>query len=578
MHYQPIFDIAELCARKNVTHAILCPGSRCAPLTLAFTRNKKIKTRTFSDERSAGFVGLGIAQQTKNPVVLICTSGSAGYNFAPAVAEAFFSETPMIVFTADRPAEWIAQHDGQTIFQTSLYNKHVKASYTLPQDYDHPDSVWVINRIVNDAINLSQQEPKGPVHINAPFREPLYPGKDEVTGYSDDLRVITSHNTSATLSAEQRDYIKSEWNKYSRVLIVAGQLEANPVFENQLIEFAEKRQVPVVADIISNMNASDYVVRHTDLFLGQASDSVKKTLHPDLLITFGKSLISKNLKLFLRKYAPKKHWHIQPGGIAADTFKNMTDVFQITPTHFFSGLRDLDHAGSFESQKQKNYCKLWEVEERRATRTLKEYFPLTDLNELEVVKDFLQQIPEESNLHLSNSMSVRYANFIGLGLESSKRNIEVFANRGTSGIDGSTSTAVGHALANPERLNFLITGDLAFFYDRNAFWHNYQLPNLRVLLLNNHGGLIFNMIDGPASQPESAEYFITHQKLTATKLCEEFGFEYLRLDNKRKVRNLLKDFIDTDQKTKILEVETDLQLNRTVFDNLKKKIKESYES
>ena len=578
MHYQPIFDIAEICARKGIINAVLCPGSRCAPLTLAFTRHGKITCRTFSDERSAGFVGLGIAQQTKYPVALICTSGSAAYNFAPAVSEAFFSETPLIIFTADRPAEWIAQHDGQTIFQTQLYNRHVKASFALPQDYDHADSVWAINRIINEAINLSLQEPKGPVHINAPFREPLYPGKDEPTRFSDNVRIVDDHVSSSTLTAHQREQIKQQWSEFNNVLIVAGQSVLDPEFEKQIVEFAQKRQIPIVSDIISNLNASDYTIKHSDLFLGQASEKIKESLQPDLLITFGKSLISKNLKLFLRRYAAGRHWHIQPGVVAADTFKSLTDIFHLAPTHFFSGLRDVEHPGSFESQKQKNYGKLWEVEERRAVRALKAYFPLDELTELEVVKEFLHQIPDGANLHLSNSMSVRYANFIGLGLDVSKSGVEVFANRGTSGIDGSTSSAAGHALANPEKLNFLITGDLAFFYDRNAFWHNYALPNLRVLLLNNHGGLIFNMIDGPASQPESAEYFITQQKLNAVKLCEEFGFEYLRLDNKRKVRNLLKDFIDPEGKTKVLEVETDLHLNRTIFDNLKKKIKESYES
>jgi 2-succinyl-5-enolpyruvyl-6-hydroxy-3-cyclohexene-1-carboxylate synthase len=186
----------------------------------------------------------------------------------------------------------------------------------------------------------------------------------------------------------------------------------------------------------------------------------------------------------------------------------------------------------------------------------------------------LRSLPENTNLHLANSMSVRYANFIGL---ESKKGVKVFSNRGTSGIDGCTSTSVGHSLVSNE-INLLITGDLAFFYDRNAFWHNYQLPNLRVLLLNNHGGLIFSMIDGPASLPEASEYFVTRQKLSANHLCAEFGFDHLRLDNRRKLRNILKEFFDLEGKTKILELETDLQLNRTTFDNLKSKIKKSYES
>src|SRR5688572_30343338 len=190
MGFQPIYDIAELCVRKAVTQAVLCPGSRCAPLTLAFTRHPSIKPRTFSDERSAGFIALGMAQQMNNPVVVVCTSGTAVYNLAPSVAEAYFSETPLVILTADRPSEWIAQHDGQTIHQAEIFGKHVKKYFQLPQDYEHADSQWAINRIVNEAINLARQEPRGPVHINAPFREPLYPAKDENTSFSKNVRLI----------------------------------------------------------------------------------------------------------------------------------------------------------------------------------------------------------------------------------------------------------------------------------------------------------------------------------------------------------------------------------------------------
>jgi 2-succinyl-5-enolpyruvyl-6-hydroxy-3-cyclohexene-1-carboxylate synthase len=171
-------------------------------------------------------------------------------------------------------------------------------------------------------------------------------------------------------------------------------------------------------------------------------------------------------------------------------------------------------------------------------------------------------------------MSVRYANYIGLS--ASQSGVRVFANRGTSGIDGCTSTAVGHALENATP-NILITGDLAFFYDRNAFWHNYPLANLRVVVLNNHGGIIFSMIDGPGTLPESEEYFVTRQKLNARKLCEEFGFDHLKLDNKRKLRNLIKDFFEFDGRTKILELETDTVSGRNEFEKLKNKIKKSYE-
>lgn len=555
-------------------NAVLCPGSRCAPLTVAFTRHPKITARTFSDERSAGFIALGMAQQSGKPTVMVCTSGTAAYNFAPSVAEAYFSQTPLIVFTADRPAEWIAQHDGQTIHQAEIFGKHVKKSFQLPQEYDHADSLWAINRIVNEAINLSQEEPRGPVHINAPFREPLYPEVKDKFSFSKEVRVMDQTIPQYAVSPEDLQKLIQEWNKHTHILIVAGQTEYDNALIASINNFLRAQPIPVVGDIISNLNSIESLVSHSDIFLGQAPEGIKKSLRPELLITFGKSVISKNLKLFLRKYSPKAHWHIQPAGAVADPFQSITRIIHTTPSIFFDSLQIIANSKEFENQKRVNYQKLWEVEERRAVRSLKEFLPKESFGELELVHEIMRHLPPLCNLHVANSMSVRYANIIGLS--DTKKNINVFANRGTSGIDGCTSTAVGHALIN-ELPNILITGDLAFFYDRNSFWHNYPLPNLRVVVLNNHGGIIFNMIDGPGTLPERDEYFITKQKLNAEKLCEEFNFDYLKLDNKRKIKNTIKNFFEFDGRTKILELESNIDQNKSIFDNLKQTIKKSYE-
>lgn len=574
MRYQPIYDIAEICFRKNIRQVVLCPGSRCAPLTLAFTRHHGLTTRTVSDERSAGFIALGIAQSTGAPVVIVCTSGTAVYNLAPAVAEAFFSNASLIVITADRPAEWIGQHDGQTIFQNEVFGKHVKKYFSLPQDYDHEDSVWSINRIVNEAVNLSVQNLKGPVHINAPFREPLYPpkGADSIT-YGD-VRIIVERASVLHLAESVKEEIARSWTSYHHILLVAGQNHPNTNLNRAVSAFQKRHRVPVVHDIIANLHEVEGSVQHSDLILGQGSDSLMETLRPDLLITFGGSLISKNLKLFLRKYPAKRHWHVQEHGPVADTYKNLTDVFYSTPEDFLDFLSSVPAAAQFESQKQENYSRLWEVEERRVSRALDQFFAESGLSELSLVKSVIDHLPEDSNLHLANSMSVRYANFIGM--QASKKGISVYSNRGTSGIDGSASTAVGHSLAS-RKPNFLITGDLAFFYDRNAYWHNYTPENLRVLLLNNHGGLIFDVLDGPSSTPEAKEYFITRQTLNAGKLCEEFGFDHLKLDHPRKTKNLLNDFLTFDNRTKVLELEGETSRNKDVLEKLKSKIKKSYE-
>lgn len=573
--FQPIYDIAAICAKKNLKNVVLCPGSRNAPLALAFIRHPDLVTKTFSDERSAGFIAIGLAQQSSSPSILLTTSGTAAYNLAPAIAEAYFGLIPLVVFTADRPTEWIGQQDGQTIFQYEIFGRHVKKSFQLPQDYDHDDAKWGLNRIVNEAINLSKQNPPGPVHVNIPFREPLYPQDNTPITYNDSPRIIEDHTPGPTLTAADKELISDIWPTFHNVLIVSGQQPADPTLVEALTTFFSYHNIPIVGEVISNMHPIAKVVRHADIFLGEARPDIKKTLRPDLLITFGGPLVSKHLKLFLREYPPHTHWHIQPDGAVADTFKSVSDIFHSPPTEFFDFLSSITRQENFESQKQNNFNKFWEVEERRAARTMETFFPQEELAEFELVKEVMNNLPSPCNLHLANSMSVRYANFVGLSSEQS--GVIVYSNRGTSGIDGCTSTAIGHALENTGP-NILITGDLAFFYDRNAFWHNYAIPNLRIVVLNNHGGVIFKMLDGPAQLPESDEYFVTRQSLHARKLCEEFGFEYLNLDNRRKLKNLMKDFFDFDGRTKILELQSDAQINKTVFDKMKQKMKGSYEA
>ncbi len=574
MQYQPIYDIADVCARQGLNQVVLCPGSRCAPLTLAFTRHETIQTRTFSDERSAGFVAYGIAQQTGVPSILVCTSGSAAYNFAPAIAEAFYQQVPLIVFTADRPSEWVDQYDGQTIRQNGIYGSHVKKSFTLPEDYSHPDASWFINRIVNDAINAALEFPRGPVHINAPFREPLYPPKFERIRFRKN-RIIDRPAEAPGLSETAVKNLSRALGSFDKILIVPGQDEVHDGLSKAVERFIKKQHAACVGDVISNWHRHSTTTRYADSFLAQGNDGMRKSLQPDLLITFGKSIISKNVKLFLRQYRPQQHWHIQPAGPVADTFQSLTKIIATSPAHFFESLADATRKeSSFEAQKRENYSRLWDAEEHRTERAMRSFFSMAALSELHLVYEILKSLPARCNLHLANSMAVRYANFIGL--DAYKKGVHVFSNRGTSGIDGCTSTTVGHAMAS-DVPNFLITGDMAFFYDRNAFWHNYSVPNLRIVLLNNHGGSIFNLIDGPGDLPEKDEYFVTRQALTARHLSGEFGIHYLKLDSLKKLKPLMKDFYEFDGKTKILELETSTALNKDIVDQFKRYLRKGYE-
>lgn len=560
MRLQPIFDIAAICSKKGIKDAVLCPGSRCAPLTLSFARHPDIQTRTFSDERSAGFVAFGIAQQTKQTVVLICTSGTAAYNFAPAVAEAFYQRIPLLILTADRPTEWIGQWDGQTISQQRIYGDHVKRSYHLPQDYDHVDSKWSIQRIVNEAVNLTQEGSHGPVHINVPLREPLY----ESISFSDDIRITEKFPAKVTLPSKTLQQLAARFDQSKKVLVVGGQNSLSVNLIGSLHAFAASGKVTVVGDVISNLHPLPSVIRHADTFLMAAG---AKDLKPDLLITIGQSVISKNLKLFLRANKPTAHWHVDEALTdIIDPFQSITTQIQYNPEDFFAAITKLVHP------QNEVWAQTWAGLDSKAAAVTEEFLSSND-GEFAFVNHALRNIPDHTILHLANSMAVRYANFCGLG--DNKKGVQVFSNRGTSGIDGCTSTTVGHALSS-DSIHTLITGDVAFFYDRNAFWNNYRTPNLRIIVLNNHGGAIFGMIDGPGSTPEADEYFITRQPLTAKHLAAEFDLDYRSIKTCENINTVLDDFFKMSDRAKILEFETTSKESKDLFLQFKQKIKNTY--
>lgn len=542
---QAIYDIAELCSQLGVKHAVLSPGSRCAPLTISFARHPQIKEITISDERSAAFIGLGLAQASSSPVVLICTSGSALLNYSPAVAEAFYSETPLIVLSADRPLEWIDQQDGQAIHQQNIYGKHVKASFQLPVDSENNDSAWDIKRKVCEAINISLEGKKGPVHINIPFREPFYP--ETKIGFSN-LTAIQNIYSSKQINGEVIDSLQKQLDGYSKILIVAGQGN----YSQELSRECEKLNAPIIKETISNFPKNKNTVTQIDnIFLSTSEDIL-----PDLVISFGQSVLSKGLKTKLRQHN-FDHWHIQNHeGSASDTFQHLTKVIKSNVLDFFTQLKPRNDDSFLQSYKTLN---------RLSDRNTSKIIENQNFSEFKALQLITDTLPQNTKLHLANSMAVRYSN-----LYPSKNEIKTFANRGTSGIDGSSSTCVGVSIIESE-INTLFTGDLSFFYDSNAFWNNYIGKNLRIVVFNNNGGGIFRMIDGPAKQKELEPYFVTEQKLSARKIAELHDLEYSRVNTTTELTEALNTFFE-EGNSKILEIFTDGHQNTTLFKEYKKEM------
>ncbi|MBC3785793.1 2-succinyl-5-enolpyruvyl-6-hydroxy-3-cyclohexene-1-carboxylic-acid synthase [Spirosoma utsteinense] len=572
---QAVVNIAELLHQKGITDVVVCPGSRSAPLTLAVARHPRLRVRVMADERSAGFVALGMAQQRRQPVAIICTSGSAVYNLAPAVAEAYFQQVPLLLLTADRPHEWLYQQDGQTIDQVGIFGNQVKRGYDLPADYTHADARWFIERTLNEAINLSRLSPAGPVHVNVPLREPFYPTADEAFTY-ERVRVIDVLAAPPTLPTETWHQLLAVWDRTERVLIAVGQLPCDPAMLAILKKFSDELGVPVVGEITGNIPMNDSFITKGDTFLSGLTDSAGQGFRPDLLITIGNSFLTRNLKTFFRQYPAQQHWHIQPTADRInDSFQSLTTLIPAEPLPFLEKLfADVDYQRFLQGDDEdetNGFLSHWQAADRLAAKLVQQTVSdpgdlLTDWSAVQLVLD---QLPEGSVLHLANSMPVRYANLCGIH---ERQHISVWGNRGVSGIDGCLSTALGAALITDQLVTVLI-GDVAFFYDRNALWSAPVPPNLRIILLNNDSGHIFRIIDGPSRQPELEAYFETPHGYTAKRTAEDAGIRYQSGNTIESLRSLLPDFFQPGPTAALLELTTDKLANQQLFTRYKENVK-----
>ena len=538
--------LAEICSQFGIEHAVICPGSRSAPLVFAFNRNKNIKTYSIIDERSAAYMALGMAQQLQKPVALICTSGTAALNFYPAIAEAFYQKIPLVVLTADRPANLLNQQDGQMINQVNVFGNHVRGSLNF-------DSILRTSHSeLRTFLNKSMFPIMGPVHINVPLVEPLYENLEEeivIEKVEKPLNIFGDF--------DNKNIIDALHQTQKRVIIVGQNLPDQELLVT-LKELAQK-DFAILADVVSNQHESS-VLKHFDFLVSQANIETLQVLEPDFIISLGGPVLSKALKLWLKKQKPKFHFRIQQDETLVDTYNNVTEYIYGNNNEVLKSLVNAE----FSSSTYAEYLGLMEL---KSQRKIAEFINQNNVefNELVTVNFTLKNIPENSQLQIANSTAIRYVSYLGLP----NKNITAFCNRGTSGIDGCTSTAIGAANMTNEIVT-LITGDLAFFYDRNAFWNNFVPNNLRIILLNNHGGGIFNLIDGPNTQPELEEFFLTKHKLNAKNLAAENGLSYNLCKNNDEFANALATFYDVSEQAKIIELSFDMDNSAAIFKAFKK--------
>ncbi|OAB29425.1 2-succinyl-5-enolpyruvyl-6-hydroxy-3-cyclohexene-1-carboxylate synthase [Flavobacterium fryxellicola] len=535
-------SIIEIFLSKGITTIIISPGSRNAPLTIGFVSNPAFQCFSIADERAAAFFGLGIAQQTRQPVVLVCTSGSALLNYYPAFAEAFYSQIPLIVLSADRPQSKIDIGDGQTIRQENVFENHSLYNANLQEEVS-ADTDLKINEAIQTAIHK-----KGPVHINAPFEEPLY---ETVSQLSVTANTIAFANVTQTISSDNLLEFATIWNNSSKKMVLVGVNDPNVINDKITQNFADDDSVVVLTETTSNLH-HDTFINNIDTIITPFTSEDFEHFRPDILVTFGGMVVSKRIKAFLRKYKPQHHWHIDTLR-AYDTFGALTEHFEVDPNLFFDAFLPVTHAV------KSTYFK--DLDAVKKLRKLKSaiYLAKIPFSDFKVFEKVIQELPTNSKLQISNSSAIRYAQLIDID-----PSIEVYCNRGTSGIDGSTSTAIGAAVAN-EKPTVFITGDVGFLYDSNALWNNYIPKNFKIILINNGGGGIFRILPGHEESPVFNTFFETAHCLTAEHLAKMYGFEYSIASDEISLQTSLTALYAQNDKPSILEVFTPTLKNDSIL-------------
>ncbi len=541
--------LVENCLRAGVKHFVCSPGSRNASIVIALDEHPEVMTYVVHDERCAAFVAMGMALQLQAPVACVCTSGSAMLNYYPAVAEAFYQRIPLVVISADRPEKWINQGDGQTIVQKGVYSNHIDGETSLTEEMSKKE----VEEALFHLFAKINGGTKGPLHINVALNEPLYDTQELALEKTIPFDFLYNP---MILGEEEKVWIK-EQIQGKKVMVLVGQKQHDLYFVEQLKQIADD---PSFAILVENTaNAIFYKWNACiDRTLAAISEEELADYAPDVLFTFGGAVVSKKIKAYLRKYAPKVHLKIGWDFPEMDTYEVLTKSYAMNEGTFLNQLMELK-----QELLPSNYGGKWKqkdlIAEDKALHYL-EGIPFCDLKAHEIVLDC---IPEHSVVHLGNSTVIRYAQ-----LFNPVQGITYHSNRGTSGIDGSLSTAVGAALADPDHLHVAVVGDVSFFYDSNFMWLNYRIPNLRVVLVNNGGGAIFNYIPGPRTAKQREKYFEAKHDFQAEYLCKSFNVEYFTSREGSEIENQMDDFLSytADGHIKLLEIHTSVIENHLFLD------------
>ena len=553
---QHIARLVQICHLHGIENVLFSPGSRNAPLIIAFSEANVFRLRTIHDERVAGFFALGQGIKSKKPSVLCCTSGSALLNYSPAIVEAYYQNIPLLVISADRPTEWIDMGIGQSMRQFDVFHNYIKKSYDLVQEPNTQTGLWYSDRQVNEAINLTISDRPGPVHINIPLVEPLY--NQEATSV-EPPKVIYHPSVTKQLDEATKESILGILKKSEKLMVIVGLHEHDQQLSSCLSALVQSGRIVLLSESTSNIHVKDSV-QCIDRCLHGMSEG--EDYRPDTLISIGGPLVSKKIKGFLNRHKPQVHIQVSVGHME-DTYQALTHHLDLQPAYFFNVLLSED-IGSNSEKYQKNWQRLIVS----AASQHQSYLQSCDYSDLVVFAEIYKQIPPAYAIHLANSTPVRYAQ-----LFESLPSHRFYANRGVSGIDGCTSTAFGFADLDSGQ-NLLITGDIAFFYDGNAFWSNTLPKNLSVILINNSGGNIFRYIDGPSTTNQLESTFEATHDRHAKQFCEMYKIHYMECRESETLETSLQEFfLAAPDCLTVLEIFTPRLKNAAILKDYFKSIK-----
>ncbi len=555
---QGIKDLPEICYRQGMTTVVIAPGSRNAPLIAAFTGHGKLECVSITDERSGAYFALGMAQQSGKPVGIVCTSGTAVLNFAPAIAEAYYQKLPLVVITADRPRERVDQADSQTIRQTNIFGNYIKHSVELPVETAVEADLHFSHRLVNEALRAALRIDRGPVHINVPLREPLYNPLPET---SPNVPTTAATEPSSQPSKVELANLITRWQSAQKKLILCGVEPKNKQLNDLLNQLADDPSVVIMAENLSNI-AGEKIIYAPERFFATLTDDEKHNFQPDLLITIGDSLVSGRIKKYLRQHKPVEHWRLHPAEELVDTYESLTHSIVADPVLL------LRHFVGKSIQTESNYATRASEKEAANRHRHEKLMPTLPFCDFTAFGELLKNLPNGSNLQLSNSTPIRYSQ-----LYATNPQLSYHCNRGTSGIDGCLSTAAGAAYAGKQPTT-LITGDLAFIYDSNGMW-NRQFPgNLKVIVMNNGGGNIFRLIESGETMQAARPYFETPHSVDLKLLVSAFGIDFSSCSSMEQLREGIQWLYKNDSRPAILEIKTDFDINIKTFKDYYKLIRQ----